>query len=268
MSVRLVEERNSEIDIAKNNTFDNAGMTFKILDIKDDYVLLVALDENGNNKPYYVVAFLLASDGTWQSGHYFTSMSDASKYFKDVTKPDDNLFGYSCFKVESPEPDSTFIAVYRIGEPDPEYYQFVTPHLAKECYKYMLSDIDPMAEEIDKIELGYTSTDDAVSVKWRNDAEDFNAYELLSDDGKSVMKEEQIFTNPAKSLATLGYREKSNRNGEIIYSSDQLYSPDIAVFGDIVEIIPLEDLPISMTIEDHGKMIARLAAIQKKLEEL
>lgn len=267
MSVKLVEERNNEIDIAKGKIFDNAGMTFKILDIEDDYVLLVALDENGNNKPYYVVAFLLASDGTWQSGHYFTSMSDASKYFNDVTKSDDNLFGYFCSKVESPEPDHTFIAIYRIGESDPEYYQFIAAYLAKECYKYMLSDIDPMAEEIDKIELGYTSIDNATSIQWRNDAEDFNVYELLNQD-RAVIEEKQLSANPAGILRSIGYKEVSNANGEIVYRSEDLYSPDIVIFGNVIEIIPLKDLPISMTIEDHGKMIARLAVIQKKLEEL
>lgn len=82
--------------------------------------------------------------------------------------------------------------------------------------------------------------------------------------------DKHLTDDPTEALKAIGYKESSNHAGEVIYRSDDLYSPDIAVFGDLIEVLPLtaDQLPLTMTIEDNGKLIARLAQIQKVLEDL
>lgn len=82
--------------------------------------------------------------------------------------------------------------------------------------------------------------------------------------------DKHITANPAEALKAIKYEESSNQSGEVVYHSDELYSPDIAVFGDLIEVLPLtaDQLPLTMTVEDHGKLVARLAQVQKVLEDL
>lgn len=90
----------------------------------------------------------------------------------------------------------------------------------------------------------------------------------LSDDSKLITEDKELTEDPSTSLEKAGYKQTRNKDGEIRYTSSVAYSPEISVFGSTIEIIPLTDLPVSMTVEDHGKMVARLAQVQKIVEDL
>ena len=89
-------------------------------------------------------------------------------------------------------------------------------------------------------------------------------------DKSLIVEYKELSEDPSEALSQLGYKQSRNENGEILYHSDERYSPDISVFGSLIEIIPLssEELPISMTIEDHGRLVKRLAEVQKFVEDL
>ena len=89
-------------------------------------------------------------------------------------------------------------------------------------------------------------------------------------DKSRIVEDKELSEDPSEALSQLGYKQTRNANGEILYHSDEQYSPDISVFGSLIEIIPLssEDLPISMTVEDHGHLVKRLAEVQNAVEKL
>ena len=89
-------------------------------------------------------------------------------------------------------------------------------------------------------------------------------------DKSRIVEDKELSEDPSEALNQLGYKQTRNADGEILYHSDVWYSPDISVFGSLIEIIPLssEDLPISMTVEDHGHLVKRLAEVQNAVEKI
>lgn len=75
-------QANEAIDIAVGNTFSNAGTTWKILDIKGDYVLVHSSDREYT--PYVVAWSLDPKDGSWGQGHYFGTEKEATDYMNKL----------------------------------------------------------------------------------------------------------------------------------------------------------------------------------------
>ena len=74
-----------------NDILRNGKMKFIVLDQNDEDTILqqVDLDDDGkviNKHDYFVVAWGLQKDGSWNQGHYYTTLSAAQKGFKDRAK--------------------------------------------------------------------------------------------------------------------------------------------------------------------------------------
>lgn len=378
-----LKESNTKLKLKAGDTFENAGITWKVLDQNEEDTVIVALDENGEPTDRYVVAWGLQPDGSWNQGHYFQNKKDAMKHYekrakktesftkdefikntkyctnkydiyslknnkqnyfvmKKNEKPwetkeliqtdidgithldklklkeskivvasglqddgswnpghyfqikdaalnkfrsrgkltesvitedndDSKLYGYDVTKFDKLPPfkSGLWIRLTRKDKYEAEYYTFVNDARAKECYKEIVSGVvDP--QDISDICLGFTASDDSEQIRWQDYADNFTPY--IAPDKKlesnKITEDKELTEDPSDDLEKIGYKQIRNADGEILYRSDVLYSPEISVFGSIINVIPLTELPIQMTVEDHGKMVARLAQVQKVLEDL
>ena len=277
-----LKESNTKLKLKAGDTFENAGITWKVLDQNDDDTLIVALDDDGKERDdRYVIAWGLQNDGSWNQGHYFQTKDAALNKFKSRGKltesviteadNDDKLYGYNVTKFDKLPPfkSGLWIRITRNGKYGADYYTFVNDAMAKECYKEIVSGVvDP--QDISDISLGFTASDGSEQIRWQDYADNFTPY--IAPDKKSesskITEDKELTEDPSDDLEKIGYKQIRNADGEILYKSDVLYSPEISVFGSIIDVIPLTDLPIQMTVEDHGKMVARLAQVQKVLEDL
>ena len=265
----------------EGDIFKNAGSDWKVITQNDDYTVVVALDDEGNEREKFVVAFGLQPDGSWNQGHYFQNKENAMKFYNDHSEKTESVVVESSDSKEKtlngkhveilntlPEFDEnnrTWIRVTYKGNKPKVYYVFDHPSDASETYKAIMDgDADIDISNISDISLGFTDRSGSAQIRWQDYDFDFSANQ------KVVKEDKEITKDITADVAKLGYKVKSNGNGEIIYSSDVLYSPDIVVFGNIVEIIPLpsDELPISMSVEDHGKLVLRLMQVQKLVETL
>lgn len=282
---KLLTEGATKLIKGEGDTFVNVGTTWKVLAQNEEDTVIVALDENGEPTDRYVVVWGLQKDGSWNQGHYFSDKQDAMKYYnsrvpttesahKTVTESVDNigkLYDYDVTKFDKLPPfkSGLWIRIRRKDKYEADYYTFINNARAEECYKEIVSGVvDP--QDISDICLGFTASDDSEQIRWQDYAYNFTPY--IAPDKKlesnKITEDKELTEDPSDALERLGYKQTRNKSGEILYSSNTPYSPGIYVFGSIIEVIPLEDLPVSMTIEDHGKMIARLAQVQKVLEDL
>lgn len=277
-----LKESNTKLKLKAGDTFENAGITWKVLDQNDDDTLIVALDDEGKERDdRYVIAWGLQNDGSWNQGHYFQTKDAALNKFKSrgkltesvITEDNDDskLYGYDVTKFDKLPPFKTglWIRITRKDKYEAEYYTFVNDAKAKECYKEIVSGaVDP--QDISDICLGFTASDDSEQIRWQDYADNFTPY--IAPDKKSesskITEDKELTEDPSDDLEKIGYKQIRNADGEIIYRSDVLYSPEISVFGSIINVVPVTELPIQMTVEDHGKMVARLAQVQKVLEDL
>lgn len=168
---------------------------------------------------------------------------------------------------ELPPSGNTWIKLHYDGKYNADYFVFKAPYIAQEVYKEVVSG-ECEVDNIHDIALGFTDTTGGEQIRWLDYADNFSVTDKAED--KELITESEISEDPTPTLSKIGYKQTRNKDGEILYTSDVLYSPDISVFGSIIEIIPLssDDLPISMTIEDHGKLVLRLAEVQKAVEDL
>lgn len=253
----------------------NGKETWQVLEQRGEYALINALNADGSPRTNrFAVVWKLDKDGTWAQGHYFTDIDAANKCFdakiesKKPCKESAEDFGLISKTKDIPESGKCWIRVRRENEYDPTYYEFPTTKDAEMYYKEVVSG-DEVIDGISDIALGFTSVDGEVEIRWQDYVDDFTSTMLKNKQECDVVTEDkEITADPSDALKSIGYTQSRNKEGEIIYTSDELYSPDIVVFGSLVEVVPMENLPISMTIEDHGKLVARLAKIQKVLEDL
>lgn len=283
---KLLTEGATKLIKGEGDTFVNVGTTWKVLAQNEEDTVIVALDENGEPTDRYVVVWGLQKDGSWNQGHYFSDKQDAMKYYnsrvpttesasKVVTESVDNTIYKTAISTSNELPDHAsglWLRIRRDNSYYPEYYSFINNVVAKQAYKELVNGYIP-PEDISDIALGFTASDGSEQIRWQDYADNFTPYieEKVEGDMKisdKLQEDKELTEDPSNALERIGYKQTRNKSGEILYSSDTLYSPGIYVFGSVIEVIPLEDLPVSMTIEDHGKMIARLAQVQKVLEDL
>lgn len=72
--------------VKKGSIIHNAGETLEVLDQNSDDTFLVGLDDDGNRKDRYIIAWGLQPDGSWNQGHYFFDEKEARKYFDKRAK--------------------------------------------------------------------------------------------------------------------------------------------------------------------------------------
>lgn len=75
----------------KNDIFENAGTTWKVLAQNGEDTLIVAIDAEGNERNRYVVAWGLNEDGSWNQGHYFSDKETATNYYEQRAKKVESL---------------------------------------------------------------------------------------------------------------------------------------------------------------------------------
>ena len=272
MAVSILNEsknlNESDNNFKLGSIFSNAGSKWAILDQAGEDTLIVELDSEGQRRNRFVVAWGLQPDGTWNQGHYFQDEKRARAFFARRNSEEVVINGYTVI-ISDEQPE------YRMGtylelvdsHGESTYWLLESPKAAQELYKIIVSsdeDVDYLdVDDVSIIRLCFTDSQGQKQVRWQDYADNFARNQL-----NTVNESVELTEDPSEALKKIGYEQNRNKNGEILYTSDELYSPDISVFGSIIEVLPLSDLPISMTIEDHGKMIKRLADVQVVLEHL
>lgn len=252
----------------------NGKETWQVLNQRGEYALINALQSDGRPRTdRFAVVWKLDKDGTWGQGHYFTDINAAIKCFDakvESKKPCNE--SASNFDVISetksiPEPGKCWIRVRFEDSYNPMYYEFPNTKDAELYYKEVVSG-DEVIDGISDIALGFTTVDGKEEIRWQDYVDNFTSTMLKNKKESRITEDKEITADPTESLKKLGYKQVENMSGSIVYHSDVIYTPDIEIFGNIVEIVPLDNLPLTMTVEDHGKMIARLAQVQKAVEDL
>lgn len=72
--------------VKKGSIIHNAGETLEVLDQNSDDTLLVGLDNGGDRKDRYIIAWGLQPDGSWNQGHYYTDEKTARNHFDKRAK--------------------------------------------------------------------------------------------------------------------------------------------------------------------------------------
>lgn len=90
-SKNIKKENVTKMKKAEGETFDNAGTTWKTIKQNEDDTLIVALDNDGNERNKYVVAYGLQTDGSWNQGHYFSNKDKAMKFFDKREKKQESI---------------------------------------------------------------------------------------------------------------------------------------------------------------------------------
>ena len=244
---------------------------YKVLDQNSDDTLIVELDrETGKPRNRYIIAWGLQRDGSWNQGHYFTDEASARKSFEERAKKA-YTEAAECFKVGrmmDRQPDSgTWLRYdyrdhtsYQAFGKEPEDIK-----QAESCYNDIVNAFKNGGGEdlsdLQCISLGFTCTDGRPSYRWQ---------QWIDQIEKPLT---ESVASGIEALKQFGYEMRSSDMGEV-YVSDEFYCPVINIYEDgTVEVEPLsssEDLnmPISMTVAEHGQMVSKLVKIQKVLETL
>lgn len=244
---------------------------YKILDQNSDDTLIVELDrESGKPRNRYIIAWGLQYDGSWNQGHYFTDEASARKSFDERAKKayTEAVEGFKAGRMMDRQPDSgTWL---RYDYRDHTSYQAFGKDSegikqAEFCYNAVVNDFKNGGGEgfpdLQCISLGFTCTDGRPSYRWQ---------QWIDQIEKPLT---ESVASGIEALKQFGYEMRSSDMGEV-YVSDEFYCPVINIYEDgTVEVEPLsssEDLnmPISMTVAEHGQMVLKLAQIQKILETL
>ena len=85
-SIARKVEGETKMFVKKGSIIHNAGETLEVLDQNSDDTLLVGLNNDGDRKNRYIVAWGLQSDGSWNQGHYFFDEKEARKSFDERAK--------------------------------------------------------------------------------------------------------------------------------------------------------------------------------------
>lgn len=244
---------------------------YKILDQNSEDTLIVELDrETGKPRNRYIIAWGLQRDGSWNQGHYFTDEASARKSFDERAKKayTEAVEGFKAGRMMDRQPDSgTWL---RYDYRDHTSYQAFGKDSegvkqAEFCYNAVVNDFKNGGGEgfpdLQCISLGFTCTNGRPSYRWQQWIDQIE--KPLTESVESGIE----------ALKKFGYEMRSSDMGEV-YVSDEFYCPVINIYEDgTVEVEPLsssEDLnmPISMTVAEHGQMVLKLAQIQKVLETL
>lgn len=244
---------------------------YKILDQNSDDTLIVELDrESGKPRNRYIIAWGLQRDGSWNQGHYFTDEASARKSFDERAKKayTEAVEGFKAGRMMDRQPDSgTWL---RYDYRDHTSYQAFGKDSegikqAEFCYNAVVNDFKNGGGEgfpdLQCISLGFTCTNGRPSYRWQ---------QWIDQIEKPLT---ESVASGIEALKQFGYEMRSSDMGEV-YVSDEFYCPVINIYEDgTVEVEPLsssEDLnmPMSMTVAEHGQMVLKLAQIQKILETL
>lgn len=206
---------------------------------------------------YYKIRFTDGTEASGISGYCLEMLRD----FKESVTSDKPLLSKLTAYTSMPEHGVWLRYANNTG--DYLYIPFEKTADAEQAFREICEEIaEEVYPTVHSLWLGLTTTDGRPVIRWLEYADN------LIEKRKKAITENVVTTSPSEALAKIGYKEFSNANGCIEFASDTLYSPNIAIFGDEVEILPLVDLPVTMTVEDHGKLVARLAEVQKAVEDL
>lgn len=86
MKLELKDEGSTKLKLNKGDKFKNGETTWYVMDQNSEYTFINALKADGTpNTNRFAVVWGLQTDGTWNQGHYFNNIIDATKYFENET---------------------------------------------------------------------------------------------------------------------------------------------------------------------------------------